>query len=187
MSGKTTKQPRTLASVIDGITPIEKTVRVCFDGALLAEVERVADEYLAAQGAEDAAGGSLASDLPQSQKRLVELEKQVRAAEVPFTFQSLGKTGWRLLVGQHPPTQEQLKKTGGRADFNIETLPPAAMALCCVDPVDVDEDGFKVLSDKISQGQWDKLWAACYDANNYDGDVPNFAAAFAKVRPTATS
>lgn len=177
--------PRTLTSVLDSVKPMQKTAWVVFDADLLAEMEQVERDYLLAKSLDE--DSNTPDQAPKLQKRLIELQRQAEASAVPFTFQSMGKTAWRALVGKHPPTKDQLQKSGGRADFNLDTLPAAAMAVCCIDPLDVSEEGFKQLGDKVTQGQWDKLWIACHMANTDGGDVPDFAAAFATVRPSATS
>ena len=172
----------TLAAVVANVTPVEKTIRICLDGRLLAQIAEAEEAYQQARLLDESSNSP--DQAPALQQGLVDQQHQAEQGSVAFTFTSNGRTAWRELVAKHPPTKEQRDKG---ADVNIETFPVAAMAACCTSPAEVDSDGLTALSSHLTQGQWDRLWGACLDANTLQGDIPNFEAAFVRVRPTATS
>jgi hypothetical protein len=175
------------AAALAAAKPITKSIGVCLDGDLLAQADRLGEEYLAAQR-EDLLhrddGLDYTPQAPAVTERLKALDEMLKAAEVEFVFRSIGRIPWQDLIALHPPTKAH-RDLG--ADFNTDTFPVAAMAACCVSPEDADVEGFELLAGKVTDGQWNRLWATCHAANTTGGEAPNFAAAFATARPTATS
>lgn len=150
------------------ITAREKTVKILLDQRLLAEHERLEAELVAelevdARENRDPVGPGLAQEL-------VEFEDKIQAARREFRFKSIGKKQWADLIAEHPPTKEQTA-ANVRLDHNPETFPIVAIAASCIDPVmTVAQVG--QLEQALNLAQFDKLWAACLEANVGGGDSP---------------
>lgn len=170
------------AAAVAAAKPITKSIRLCLDGDLIGRLDRLGEQFLEALRSDEESNGP--DQAPQLQAQIQELAEQAKAAEVEFTFRTLGRLGWHDLIAQHPPSKEQ-RELG--YEFDPQTFPAAAMAAACVSPEGADVAGFESLSELLNDGQWNRLWATCHAANTAGGDVPNLAAAFALVRPTATS
>lgn len=170
------------AAAVAAVKPITKSVRVCLDGDLLAQVERLGQEFLQARLDDERLNRT--DEAPAISERIAALGEQVKDAEVEFVFQSIGRLPWQDLISKHAPTKPQ-RELG--ADFNTDTFPVAAMAASCVEPEGADVAGFEALAATLNDGQWNRLWATCHAANTAGGDVPNLAAAFAPARPTEAS
>jgi hypothetical protein len=170
------------AAALASSKPLSKSISLCLDGELLAEAESLGEQFRQAQNDDERL--NRVAEAPQIARRLAEVADRIRETEVEFTFRSLGRLAWRDLVSEHPPTKEH-EQVG--LDFNPDTLPAAAMAACCVAPEDADLEGFRQLSETLTQTQWDRLWLTCREANLGAGDIPNLAAAYALARPTETS
>jgi hypothetical protein len=140
--------------------PYRRTVKICLDGALLAERDRLQDELLEAVQRDEFDDDSLATASPVATK-LQELEDQVRDAEVEFVFQTIGATAWRALLADHRPRPRD-KDLG--YSFNADTLPVAAVAASAVDP-ELTPAQAEALADTLSTGQWALLWSTCLEVN----------------------
>lgn len=158
----------TIDDLLAEITARESKVRILLDQRLLAEHERLDAELLAAtklDGEEnrDPVGPGLA-------QQLVAFEAAIEAAKREFRFRAVGKKAWADLLALHPPTKEQTA-ANPRIDHNPETFPIAAIAASCVDPVMTVEQVGR-LEEALNLAQFDKLWAACLDANVGAFDSP---------------
>lgn len=178
LGGKTT-----FAQAIKAAKPLVKRERICMDGTLVDEFQQVLAEHERARQRDE--NSNDAPEAPALLARLEELRDKIEAAQVEFVFQSMGRTAWRQLVTEHPPTKAQQDKQF--ADFNLDTFPVAAMAVCCVEPEGATVEGFEELAKTLNQGQWDLLWATCHQANMGEGAVPNFVAASGTARPSEAS
>lgn len=169
----------TFDSVLAGAKPTVKSVRISLRGDLVHEIEQL-QEVLQAERMRDEVENRVPV-APKIAKRIVELTDQATAAEVEFTFRSIGRRAWRDLVAEHPPAEEE-KKQG--ADFNTETFPAAAMAAACVTPAGASLEKFEQLrdGDVIGDRQWNDLWATVHAANTGGSGIPLSAAAFAMAR-----
>jgi hypothetical protein len=164
-----------------------RRAKLCLDGELLAEIERLTEELSLVQLADQAENRK--PQAPALAQRIVELTEQAQASETEFVFQPLGRRPWRDLVAEHPPTDEQ--KAAG-AEYNTDTLPIVAMGRSCIAPADASEESFAELEDDptINDAQWDRLWFACWAANtggNGGADIPLSGRAYALARGTETS
>lgn len=170
------------AAALAAAKPITKSIGLCLDGDLLAEADRLGAEYLEAKGQDEAENRE--PQAPALAERLKDLSTQIQAAEVEFVFRSIGRLAWQNLIAEHPPTKEQ-RELG--ADMNVDTFPATAMAASCISPEGADVASFEQLSEIVTNGQWNRLWVTCHQANNASGDIPNLVAAYAPARPTETS
>ena len=98
-----------------------------------------------------------------------------------FKFAPLSPQAWADLIAEHHPPK------GEKADVNVETFWPAAMAACCIDPEDATEADFRRLRDsgKVSNGTWNLLISGCREANEGTLDIRPTAAASRHLRLSA--
>ena len=109
-------------------------------------------------------------------ERLDELVEQMKAAEVTFTFVSIGYSAWSKILGEHPPSRAQLE-TNPRLDHNPVSFPLAAMAATCVDPVMTYEQVKRLVAAPVmTTANYNTLWGACRSAN-VSGVTPKVTAA----------
>lgn len=98
-----------------------------------------------------------------------------------FRFAPLSPQKWADLIAEHPPPK------GERADVNVESFWPKAMAECCIDPEDATVEDFRRLRDsgKVSNGTWNLLISGCREANEGTLDVTPTSTASAVLRLSA--
>lgn len=141
----------------------EHTVRLCLAGDVAAEVERLEAELQATQSWVQQ---SLADAHPGAEiaKRIKEARERMEAAEVPFTFRALGAKAWSDLVAQHPGKEKD-------EAWDDETLGPALVAACAVDPV-MSPDDVDALFEQLNLGQRQELVGAAWSVNSEGTTVP---------------
>lgn len=145
----------------------ERSVEVCLDGALSAEVESVERE-LARLGKWKSESLSDVDPRLEVQGRLDGLRAQQRESVYAFRFRALPARAYSDLVAKHPPRPEDKAE---RLRFNVATFPAALISACCVDP-EMTEDEAGELLDDLSAGQRDTLFAAAWTANEVAVSVP---------------
>jgi hypothetical protein len=181
---KSPGKPVSFGNVLAGATAVQRSTRICFNGALLGEIDSLNAELVQAKISD--ANENTPDRAPAIAQRIVELTDEMRESEVEFVFKAIGRRAWRDLVAANPPKDDD--KKAGR-DYNGLTFPVEAMAASCVSPPGASVEGFQEIadSDLVMQSQWDKLFSACLTANAGPADVPFSAAAFAIARPSETS
>ena len=142
----------------------EQTVTLCVRGDLLAQhAALTADLKVLGDGEM-----SLADPRHEIARQIVDLEAEMKATEVAFTFRALGRTAYRALVAAHPGPE------GTR--FNIDTFSPALIAASChapaMTPTQVDR-----LFDVVNEGAVEVLFMAAYTVNEGLSRVPFSAVA----------
>ena len=172
--------------VIKGVKPVVRTVSIVLDGSIENERLLLEDELVRArQEDERAESADYQMQAPVVAQQLLDLQERAREVEVNFTFQSIGRKAWTDLEAQHPPTPEQLQ-IAAESDlvlkWNALTFPHAAIAASLVEPQGIDVAKVAELEEKLSAGQWKRLWAACSLANEGAGDVGESEAASAVIR-----
>jgi hypothetical protein len=140
----------------------EKAVTLVADGGLLAEHEAAVAQLSRALGAArtSLADGSAVHELAE---QVTNLEARIAASSVTFRFRGLGRTKFRALLAEHPGDDD--------AAFDRDTFPPALVAACSLDPVMSAAD-VRDLADAITDGQFDALFGACWDACREVDGVP---------------
>ena len=133
-------------------------------------------------------GGSLAGDdlLRTMSEGLQELERRIDEQARIFSFRGVSRRKWRDLLAQHPP-RKQDREVGD--DFNPETFPAAAVALCSVSPK-LTEDEAKALEDDddLGTGGFEQLWNGVLAANlGVVNDTPKSVIATAILRTNGAS
>jgi hypothetical protein len=155
-----------IAEVLDKVTPAERTVDICVDGSIASRLDDTQQRWLAAvrwDGDHNAAPTA-----PAVAAEIEALRAEAAAATITFRVRAVGSTTWRKLIAEHPPPLDDLE--GWRWD--PETFPLAAVAASTFDPA-MTEDQATELADRLSDGQWAKLFAAALTVNVGD-DLPKF-------------
>lgn len=150
--------------------PARRTVRVCIRGDLSGRIETLRERWAAAVQYD--ADRNAPATAPALWDEIAALEREAEAATVAFVVEAVGSTLWRRLVAEHPPPPDDLE--GWR--WNLETFPPAALAASAVEPAMTEEQA-AALADKLSNGQWQKLFGAVLTVNIGDDLVGKFATA----------
>ena len=146
-------------------TPPEVSVSICVRGDLVAEHDRLDGELRRVRDEDDRENRP--PQAPQIAQQIQDLEEQIRAAEVEFTFRAIGRKALTDLEATHPATAEQqdAQEDGTRLTWNPETYPPALVAASCVAPAGITLARAQHAYETWSTGQWSKLWRACLTAN----------------------
>lgn len=136
---------------------------------------------------------------PLIAQRMLDLEAEIRASEVTFTFQAISRSAYRQLLAKHKPTETQQAEAERQGvtdplDYNLDTFPPALFAACAVRVVDAAGDETPVsdidwaeLWTEWSNGQTTRLWRTCLLVNAAVADTPKSVAASAVMAGSATS
>lgn len=143
-------------------SPHTVTEHVCFDRSLVGELEEAQDQ-LTRQSR------GMLEPPAELVERVESLKSKVQEKTRKFVFVSIGRTSWRKLLSENPPTQEQLDEFGRGLDHNPEEFPFAALAATCKEP-GLTVDQAKKLADVLPVGVFDRLWGACLSANVMGGD-----------------
>ena len=161
----------TLAELRSKFAAREKSVTIITGGGLLAEHEALSADLATAmaQTRTSLADGSNVRELGE---RLADLEAQIAASAVQIRLRGVGRNHFRRLLSEHEADGEL---------FDRDTFPGALIAACSLDPVltvaEVTE-----LGDLLTDGQFDELFSAAWDACREVDDVPFSALASAVTR-----
>lgn len=167
----------TIEALLAKAKPREATARILLDQTLLNEYSELAAELDATvtQGALERP-----PHVAELAERVSQLESRIEAEKDPFLFRGIGNTKWMALLGQHPPTPQQLAAMTPEerriVDHNPETFPLAAVAASLVDP-ELSLDDVKQLHAVVGVAQWQQLWSACLIANVGGNQDPKSLAA----------
>lgn len=96
-------------------------------------------------------------------------KEEVRATAIQFIFKGLSPEKYDDLLGEHPPTTEQIEKaklTGESVNFNYKTLPLALICACCIEP-DMDPEDLRawLTDDTWNQAEISALFQAATECN----------------------
>lgn len=122
--------------------PLTKTVVVVLDPEAAEAHEEARRDRDMAQ-----ARVSVSPDNPENHAQLLDAQAALDDLEakldedqaiVRFTFRGIGRAGYEAIVDRHPPTQDQRTKAkaGGLGElaWNHDTMPPALVHACLVEP-----------------------------------------------------
>lgn len=140
----------------------ERTVPVCLRGDLQAEFEQL-DRQL--DEAVRRPQTKLVDDngAPAIAARIEALRAEMAEATVEFRLRALPRPQWRDLQGKH------VKEDGS---VNVETMASPLIRACTVAPELTDEQWDTLLSDSLTDGQYEALFEACWMLNKRPVDVP---------------
>lgn len=111
--------------------------------------------------------------------QIVAVEEEQEASTFTFTVKSVTRKAWADTLAKHPP-----RKGVDPLDFNADSFPPAAVALCC-DQLTADQASR--LAASLPQGEWDKLWNAVIQLNVLATPHPKLRAATEIARANGNS
>jgi hypothetical protein len=164
---------QSLADIRARFVAREKTVVLVTDGGLLAEHERLTQML---EVALSTARTSIADDrgAPALAEQIKELEERIaEEGSLTIRLRGIGRNRFRQLMNAHPAPEEQ--ESGGA--FDLQTFPIALVAACSLDPV-LTEDDAEELGDLITDGQWDQVFNAAWEACREADGVPFSALAW---------
>lgn len=146
--------------------PIRQSVRIPMRADLLdriatLEQRAVHEREIDRRENRDAVAPGIAEEIRQ-------VEADVLASEVEFTFESMGRRAYAKLIADNPPTAEQTARAeadGGTLSYNPDTFPPRLLAASCVAPEGATVQGMTDVWENWSEGQAAQLWTACLTAN----------------------
>jgi hypothetical protein len=130
------------------------------------------------------AESSADTDRRKLAEKIVSLEDEIVAEERVFTFRDIGGR-WLALIGEHPPTKDQLGVDSG-LDHNPETFPVAAIVESSADPK-LTVRQVERLREKLRLVEWQKLWGAVLEANLGVAAAPKSLLAGAVLRLNGAS
>lgn len=171
---------RDIDDFLGGYKPPKVTVAIQQRADLLEEHGRLLRDRERAIRASNSLAGGATADISE---RISELEAEMEAATFEITFEALSSHQFLRLKAQHRPRKSDREQ---RLDFNLDTFPAALFASCAADPEMSDEQSV-ALVEKLTDGQFAKLWNACLVLNIGDDSVPKSATPFAPEATNGTS
>jgi hypothetical protein len=161
----------TLKDLIKQAHRPEKNVPVCLRGDLRASWEEL-EQQLAGMHKQprrhfDDGGHADAAGIIEQMKAI---EDEMRDATVSVRLRALERDGYRALVKEHPPREDE--PADGTMGVNSDTFYQPLILKCWVEPAELDEAGRKELLQLLTQAQYDSLATAAVQVNRGTVDVP---------------
>ncbi len=148
----------------------EDTVDICMRGDLVA-VYHGLQQRIAAIPDPPAGSGSLAGNGAkiELQQQLEAVASAMRRSTQTFRLRALGKKPFGEFLLEHPPRPADRRDM--MAGYNVDTMGPALLRRCVVDPV-VTAQQWDKLESVLSTGEWSKLDKAAQVLNFSEVNVP---------------
>jgi len=152
----------------------ERTVSVCLNAALVAEIEQAERDLADAQ---QRASDTLAGDprVREIAERIEALRQRMRDHTVDFRLRAMPRPQWRALIDDHPPRKADDGSVDERDKYigvNVDDFFPALIRASVVEPELDDEDWSLLLDEKLTDRQFDALSDAAWGLNRREVDVP---------------
>jgi hypothetical protein len=180
----------TLDEIVDEIEPATVRVPICTRADLVGRLRELEESLEAALRADVRAQREdrvdYAAQAPGIAEEIEALEAHAREVSRVFVLRALGSRAYSDLLAEHPPTEQQ-RKTNPRLDHNPETLPAELIARCMVEPTGATAASVSKLRDKITHGQWQRLYGEALAVNVGELTVPFSARASAVLRASEQS
>lgn len=177
--------PRSGADVLARTKPVvrEVSTNICLRPDLLDAWEAANDALTDAQAA-DTSGGRLSSGVSTATRKLAqkvtEIEAEIDATQVNFTFRALPKDKWYGMLDEFPPrTDNQLDNYVG---YDRDAVLNEAVRRCMIDPVfevctvtgcTHDECGtWEAFLKVLNHSEWDELRGTVNACNSAVVDAP---------------
>ena len=157
-----------IKDILKKVKPVQAEARICLDGELFRDRDRVQEEIDALLGWES----SSLSDVdprPKAKAILAAIEQKMRDTQQTFTFKSIGDKASSDLLAKHPSPQND--KGEDKYAFDPNTYPVALVAVASVDPLMSLEDA-EALFDILNLAQRNQLFNAAFSANSRGLDLP---------------
>jgi hypothetical protein len=169
----------TIKDKIKGARLAERTVPVCLDGALVAEIE-AADRELKRLTEQPGADSLEGNGLRAAAERVEELRRQMQDATEEFRLRALPRKRWKALIALHGPRRDEDNRVDERdraIGVNVDTFFPALVRASVIAPELDAEDWTALLGDEQTDGvltdrQFDELANAAWYLNRDTVDVP---------------
>jgi hypothetical protein len=158
-----------------------RSVPLCLRGDLIAAWQDLDRRFNQANEApdEDTLASATSEEARDLAQQMADLEEQMRAATRTFRLQGLPGSKWRELLKAHPPREGD---TGDQqTEFNRDTFGVAALAACCAMPKMTLAQAEKLIDEKLTDGQWNTLFAHVWNMHTTAVDVP-FSLAASAIR-----
>jgi hypothetical protein len=169
----------TIDDVFEDASLPRQEVPMCLRGDLVAAWQSLERRFKQANEVdEDTLASATSAEARDLAQQMADLEEQMRASTRVFQLEGLPRRKWREHLKAHPPGEAE------ETVFNGETFPVAAVAACTVVPKMTIAQAEK-LNDRLTNGQWDTLFAHIWAMNNSKVDVPFSLAASALVASSA--
>ena len=94
-----------------------------------------------------------------------------------FRLRGIPSSAWQELLKKHPPREDD--EQDQQAEFNRKTFPVAAVAACCAMPKMTVAQAEKLVDEKLTDGQWNTLFAHVWNMHTTAVDIPFSLAASA--------
>jgi len=145
--------------------PVIRVVRIAGDTELLDRVEEMRQKVSLAKRQVIPPDG-----LDDMIAELEQLEGELDESMLVFRLRSIGAKRYEKMVLAHPPTEKQIaeaKEKGDTANFNAETLAPALLAACLIEPELTPEEADELIinSEKFSAAEVEYLVGAAVGVN----------------------
>lgn len=162
--------------LIKGAKLPERSVMICLDQSLVADIEALERQLSAVNGGPDTASLEGSPRL-QIERRIEALRQEMPDASIEFRFRALPRSVYSALLKEHPPRDgDKLDQANG---INLDTFFEAVVRACCVAPELDEADWLDLLGDDtdehpgvLSSGQFDVVAMAAWGVNRRDVDVP---------------
>lgn len=171
----------------------EDVVPVCLRGDLLAEWNRLKALYDAGPGADDEAMMHERAAKRKLADQMAKVEQEMRAGTIQVRLRALPrrrKSGmpkeqvvWHELVDAHPPRKGKDGKpdpADAQMGVNRTTFLDALVRPSIVEP-ELSDEQWENFNDRLSDGQFERLFWAAWNLNRSDIDVP-FSRAVSTMR-----
>lgn len=150
----------------------ERVVPVCLNLDLQRELELAERELAdALRKPSDSLEGSGAAGIAE---RIHALEGRMREHTHDLRLRALPRPKWKALLAQHPPRKADdgsVLEADRFIGVNVETFFTAIVRACVIDPV-LDDEDWALVDEKLTDAQFDALFAAAWSLNRSDVDVP---------------
>lgn len=170
----------------------ERSLPVCLDGALVAEIEAAERELeqLRRRPVRDSLDGG--GELREVAERIEALRGQMQDSVVEFRMRAMGRVRWAAFLEEHPPRKDDagtVLEADRALGVNAETFWVALVRESTISPELDDEDWTALLGDEHTDGaltnkQYDQLTSVAWTLNRGDVDVP-FSLAASRILNSA--
>lgn len=182
------KTKKGLAARTADATPRSETVYVCIDGDAIGLLHRLEAELQ--QAIVSDRDHNRTAEAPKIARRIEETQQRAKDHTVQLLLRSVGKTPYRQLMEDNPPTKKQLADNP-RLDHNPDTFPLALVAasLAEVDgePDESTPDDVEAFFEPLPQGEWARVYQVALNVNAGLNSVPFSAAASRLLRGSEPS
>lgn len=165
----------TFDQLLDEAQPPEDTVDICLRGDLVAVYHKLQQQLAAVQDPPPGSG-SLAGNPAklELQQQMDSVAAKMRSRTKTFRLRALGDRAYSDFLALHPPRPEDRRDM--LLGYNRETLGPALIRACLIDPKPSAEQWEK-MRDVISAGEWSKLDKTARELNFAEINIPFSSAA----------